>query len=183
MILLKVAISEKNYGIVWRNPSDLCYYGVWSGYILETSGCWRCWLWTIIWPPPHLAERDKQLGHTPTTSQNGSSLLDGIWNGVVVAMQHSYTPQSVETDAQLRHPPHRPGEGSLATHPPELGSSHTRLHSRRVRNEPSPRLSCHYWLLRQSYVSIGKSVLVEAVLLLGGCWGICCLFCLEGDFQ
>ena len=58
------------------------------------------------------------------------------------------------------------------------------LHPHGVRNEPGPCLSCHYWLLRQSSTSvIGKSVLVESVLLLGGCWGICCLFCLEGDFQ
>ena len=33
MVLLKVAIREQIYGIVWRNPSGLCCYGVWSGYI------------------------------------------------------------------------------------------------------------------------------------------------------
>ena len=130
MVLLKVAISEKNYGIVWRNPPGLCYYRVWSGYILVTSGCWRCWLWTIIWPPPQLAERDEQLGHTPTTRQNGSSLLDGIWNGVVVAMQHSYTPPvsrdrcSAETSTppagggESGYPPSRAGLCPHQTPPP-----------------------------------------------------------------
>ena len=58
--------------------------------------------------PRHLAERDAQLGHTPTTRQKGSSLLGGIWNGVVVAMQHSYPPPPASRDrcsAEASTPP------------------------------------------------------------------------------
>ena len=85
--------------------------------------------------------------------------------------------------AETSTPPGQ-GEESLATHPLGLGSSHTRLHPQGVRNEPSHCLSCYYWLCLSVVTSvIGKSALVEAVLLLGSCWGICCLFCLEGDFQ
>ena len=105
----------------------------------------------FCFPPPSPGrERDAQLGYTPTTTQKGSCMLDGIWCGVVVATYHLNPPQPAERDAQLRHPPHRPERGSLATHPPGLGSSHTRLHPHGAKNEPSPRLSCHYWLSRQS---------------------------------
>ena len=39
----------------------------------------------ILLPPPPFRERDTQLGHTPTTRQKGSCLLDGIWSGAVLA--------------------------------------------------------------------------------------------------
>ena len=120
---------------------------VWRLVVVGAAG-----YWTIILPPPHLAEREKPNWDIPPPPG-----IRGVayWmaSGVVLLLHIICIPppQLAETDAQLRHPPHRAGGWgvSLATHPPGLGYSHTRLHSHGARNEPSPRPSCHYWLSRQ----------------------------------
>ena len=165
MVLLKVAISEQNYGIVWRNPSGLCCYGVWNGCILETSGWWCCWLWTIILPPPTWPRETPNWDIPPPPGRRGVACW--MVSGMVLLLPCNNRIHPTSQQRQMLswdiHPTGQ-GEGSLAAHPPGMGSSHTRLHPHGlagerkknhgsfhgVRNEPSPCLSCHYWLLRQS---------------------------------